>query len=81
MAGKYDTNEAIELLFDDEFSLSGSELSEGGGKDAHCYRGEACSTKESLEDFRSKSVSSSSGFSLDESECNNERAAGDTFKR
>ena len=28
MAGKYDVNEAMELLFDDEFGLSGSEISE-----------------------------------------------------
>ena len=33
------------------------------------------------EDFGSKSVSSSSGLSLDESESNSERATGDTFKR
>ena len=39
--------------------------------------GEACSTKELVEDFGSKSVSSSSGFSLDESEGNSERATGD----
>ena len=65
MAGKYDVNEVIELLLDDEFSLSGSKISEEEGEDAYCYRGEACLTKESVEDFRSKSVSSSSGFSLD----------------
>ena len=71
MAGKYDVNEAIELLFDDEFSISGSEISEEEGEDAYCYRGEGCSTKEPVEDFGSKSVSSSD-FSLDESEGNSE---------
>ena len=35
----------IELLFDNEFGLSGSEISEEEGEDAYCYRGEACSTK------------------------------------
>ena len=68
----------IELLFDDEFGLSGSEISEEEGEDAYCYRGEACSTKESVDDIGSKLVSSSSGFSLDESEGNSERATGDT---
>ena len=43
------------------------------------YREEACST-ESVEDLGSKSVSSYSGFSLDESDGNSERATGDTFK-
>ena len=70
----------IELLFDDEFGLSSSEINEGEGEDSYCYRGEACLTKESV-DFGSKSVSSSSGFSLDKSEGNSERATGDTFKR
>ena len=46
MTGKYDVNEVIELLFDDEFGLSGSEIEE-----AYSYRGEACSTKVSVEDF------------------------------
>ena len=79
MAGKYDMNQAIEL-FDNEFGLSGSEISEEEGEATYCYRGESCLTKESVENFRSKSVSSSSGFSLDESEGNSERATGDTFK-
>ena len=71
-----------ELLFDNEFSLSGYEISEEEGEDAYCYRGEVCLTKESsVVDFRSKSISNSSGFSLDESEGNSERATGDTFKR
>ena len=43
----------MELLFDDEFGLFGSELSEGEGEDAYCYREEACLTKELVEDFRS----------------------------
>ena len=60
----------LELLFDDEFGICGSKVSEGEGEDAYYYRGEACLTKESVEDFRSKSVSSSSGFSLDKSEGN-----------
>ena len=34
---------------------------------SYYYRGEACLTKELVEDFGSKLVSSSSGFSLDES--------------
>ena len=36
-------------------------------------RGEACLTKESVEDFGSKSVSSLSGFFMDESEGNSWR--------
>ena len=72
MAGKYDANEAIGLLFDDEFGLC-NEINEEEGQDAYCYRGEACSTKELVEDFGSKSVSYS-GFSLDESDGNSERA-------
>ena len=43
MTGKYD---AIELPFDDEFSLSDGEISEEEGKDAYWYRGEPCLTKE-----------------------------------
>ena len=35
---------------------------------------ENCPTKKSVEDFGSKMVSNSSGFSLDESEANSERA-------
>ena len=35
MAGKYDINQAIELLLDDEFGLSSSEISEEEGKDAY----------------------------------------------
>ena len=69
------------LLFDNEFGLSGSEISKEEGKDACCYIEEASLTKEAVEDFESKSVSSSSGFSVDKSENNSERAAGDTFKR
>ena len=66
-------------LFDDKFSLSCSDISEEEGEDPYCHRVEA---KESVEDFGSISVSSiSSGFSLDESEGNSERATGDTFKR
>ena len=34
------------------------------GEDAYCYRGEACLTKESVEDFGSKPVSSFSCFFL-----------------
>ena len=67
-------------LFDDKFSLSCSDISEEEGEDAYCHRVEA---KESVEDFGSISVSSSSSscFSPDESEGNSERATGDTFKR
>ena len=50
-------------------------------KKVKTFTGEACLTKESVEDFGNKLVSSSSGFSLDESEGNSERATGDTFKR
>ena len=71
----------IELLFDFEFGLSSSEISGGEGEDAYCYRAEACLNKESVEDFGSRSVSSSSGFSLDKSEGNSERVTGDTLKR
>ena len=71
----------IEVLVDVEFGLSGSEISEGEGEDAYYYRGEACLTKESVEDFGRKLVSSSSGFSLDKSEGNSERVTGDTLKR
>ena len=42
----------IELLFGDEFGLSGSEISEEKGKEAYCYRGEGCLTKELVEEFR-----------------------------
>ena len=45
----YNVNQGIELLFGDEFGLSVCEISEEG-KDAYC-RGEACSTKHSVEDF------------------------------
>ena len=38
-------------------------------------------TKETVEDFGSKSISSSSGFSRDKSEGNCERGTGDTFKK
>ena len=71
----------IELLFDLEFGLSGSEICGAEGEDAYYYRGEACLTKESVEDFGSRSVSSSSGFSLDKSEGNSERVTADTLKR
>ena len=64
----------IELLFDNDFGLSGSEIK---SEDAYCYRGEACLTKELVEHFRSKPVSYS-GFSLDESEGSSERGTGDT---
>ena len=73
--------QTIELLFDNEFGLLGNEISDQEGEGAYSNRGQACSTKESVEDFGSKSVSNSSGFSLDESEGNSERATGDTFKR
>ena len=39
-----------ELLFDCEFVLSGSEISEEEGEDTYCHREEACLTKESVED-------------------------------
>ena len=68
-------------LHDDEFGLSDGEISEEEGKDGYCYRGEACLTKVSVEDFGSKLVSNSSGFYLDESEGNSEGANGDTFNR
>ena len=32
MAGKYDVNQVMELLFDDEFGLSDSEMSEERAK-------------------------------------------------
>ena len=38
----------IELLFDDEISLSDGETS---NEDTYCDRREACLTKESVEDF------------------------------
>ena len=68
-------------LFDDKFGLSCSDINEEEGEDTYCHRVEACLTKESVEDFGSISVSSPSGFPLDESEGNSERATGDTFKR
>ena len=37
MTGKYDVNEATELLFDDEFSLSDGEISEEESEDAYYY--------------------------------------------
>ena len=48
----------IELLFDIEFGLSGSEISEDEGENTYCYRGEASLSKESVEDFGNKLVSS-----------------------
>ena len=39
MAGKYDVNQAMELLFDDEFGLSDG-TNEEEGKDTYSYRGE-----------------------------------------
>ena len=68
------------VAFDDEFGLSCSYISEEEGEDTYCHRVEACLTKESVEDFGSILVSSSSGFSLDEPEGNSERPT-DTFKR
>ena len=59
--------------------LVSSEISEEEGEDAYCYTGEACLTGIGR-GLRSKSVSSSSGSSPDESEGNSERATGDTFK-
>ena len=41
---------------------SGSEISKEEGEDAYCYRGEACLTKEFVQEFGSKPVSSSSGL-------------------
>ena len=79
MAGLYNVNYVIELLFDVEFDLSGSEICGAEGEDTYYYRGEACLTKESVEDFGSRSVSSSSGFSLDKSEGNSERVTADTY--
>ena len=40
MAGKYDVNQAIELLFHDEFGLSDVEINEEEGEGAYCYGGE-----------------------------------------
>ena len=37
MAGKYDINEVIELLFDDEFGLFGSEVSAEESEDAYHF--------------------------------------------
>ena len=39
------------LLFDNEFSLSGGEVSEEESEDAYCYRVKACLTKKSLENL------------------------------
>ena len=41
----------MELLFDNEFGLSCSEINEEEGEDTYCYRGEACLTKELVEDL------------------------------
>ena len=46
-------NLVIELLFDDEVCLSDSEIRKEEGKNAYYYRGEACLTKELVEDFSS----------------------------
>ena len=48
------------------------EISEKEGKNTYCYRAEACLTNESIEDFGTKLVSISSGFSLDEPKGNSE---------
>ena len=37
MAGKYNVNEVMELLFDDEFGLYDGEISEEESEDAYCY--------------------------------------------
>ena len=58
----------IELLFDDEFGLCSSEMSERRQRCLLLERRSLFEYKESVEDFGSKLVSSSSGFSLDESE-------------
>ena len=50
MAGKYDVNKAMELLFDDEISLSDGEISEEESEDAYCYRVKAYLTKKSFEE-------------------------------
>ena len=65
------------MIFDNEFSLSGSEVCEEEGEDSY-YRGEASLIKESVEDFGSKSVSCFRLLS-DKSEGNSERATGDNF--
>ena len=64
MAGKYDVNQVMELLFDDEFGLSHG-TSKEEVKDTSATE-ENCSTKKLVEDFGSKLASNSSGFSLDE---------------
>ena len=52
MAGKYDVNEVIELLFDEEFGQSGSEISEEEREDAHCWNWERPSEANRLVVFR-----------------------------
>ena len=44
MAGKYNVNETIELLFDGEFGRTEGEISEQEGEHAYCYRGEGIGT-------------------------------------
>ena len=41
----------MELLFDNEFSLSDGEISEEESEAAYCYRVQACLTEKSLENL------------------------------
>ena len=46
----------VVVIVDDNFSLSYGETTEKEGEDAYCYRGEACLTKELIEDFEASWV-------------------------
>ena len=56
IAGKYDVNEALDLLFDDKFSFSDGMISEEG-EDVYCCRRDAYFTKESIADLGKQLVS------------------------
>ena len=71
----------MELLFDNEFSLSDSEISEEENEDAYCYRAKACLTKKLLDNLVGKLVSDSYGVSLVKQERKIEGATRVTFQR
>ena len=57
IVGKYDVNEALDLLFDNKFGLSDSVISEEEGEDVYCCRWDACFTNELIADLGKQLVS------------------------
>ena len=72
----------MELLFDEEFSLSDSEISEEEREmTLTATEQKLCLTKKSLDNLVGKLVSDSYGFSLDKPENKTEGATRVTFQR